>query len=87
MEYRKHGLLEEYLLLKLIDNKHLTRYKLRLQLRNKGISTHVSDFYELIKYLIIKDYIKIDKDYTCIITDKGIKRMMELERFIKESIL
>ena len=87
MQYRKHGLLEEYLLLKLIDNKHLTRYKLRLQLRNKGISTHVSDFYELIKYLIIKDYIKIDKDYTCIITDKGIKRIMELETFIKESIL
>jgi len=87
MQYRKHGLLEEYLLLKLVDNKHLTRYKLRLQLRNKGISTHVSDFYELIKYFIIKDYIKIDKDYTCIITDKGIKRMMELERFIKESIL
>ena len=87
MQYRKHGLLEEYLLLKLVDNKHLTRYKLRLQLRNKGISTSISQFYQLIKYLIIKDYIKIDKDYTCIITDKGIKRITELERFIKESIL
>jgi hypothetical protein len=87
MQYRKHGLLEEYLLLKLIDNKHLTRYKLRLELRNKGISTHISDFYELIKYLIIKDYIKIDKDYTCIITDKGIKRISELETFIRKCIL
>jgi hypothetical protein len=87
MQYRKHGLLEEYLLLKLVDNKHLTRYKLRLELRTKGISTSISQFYQLIKYLIIKDYIKIDKDYTCIITDKGMKRITELERFIKESIL
>ena len=87
MQYRKHGLLEEYLLLKLVDNKHLTRYKLRLQLRNKGISTNISQFYQLIKYLVSQGYVKINKDFTCIVTDKGVKRMMELETFIRESIL
>jgi hypothetical protein len=87
MQYRKHGLLEEYLLLKAVYNKHLTRYKLRIELRNKGISTSISQFYQLIKYLILKDYVKIDKDFTCIITSKGIKRIMELETFIKETIL
>jgi len=87
MQHRKYGLLEEYLLLKLVSHKRLTRYKLRLELRKKGISICVSQFYQLIKYLMLKDYVKIDKDFTCIVTDKGMKRIMELERFIKECIL
>jgi hypothetical protein len=87
MQYRKHGLLEEYLVLKLVGNKHLTRYKVRIELRKKGISASISQFYQLINYLIVKDYIKIDKDRTCIITDKGMKRMIDLERFIKECLL
>jgi len=87
MQYRKHGLLEEYLLLKLVDNKHLTRYKVRLELRKKGISTSISQFYQLIKHLVLKNYIRINEDFTCVITDKGMTRMTELERFIKECLL
>jgi len=87
MQYRRYGLLEQYLLLKIVGNRHFTRYRVRIELRKRNISLSISEFYRLINCAILKGYVKMDEYFTCAITDKGMKRMMELERFIKECLL
>jgi hypothetical protein len=85
----KFGVLEQYIILKVISkNKHLTRYKLRQQLsKYKELSLPVSQFYRLMRYFMLNNYIVINKDYTCEITEKGLNKIQQLELRIKKELL